>query len=212
MDADRFDVLLYSIARMRSRRGVLRGLTGLGLAGVLSRADGAAKKKHKKKRKKQHASPPAPSPGPPPSPSVICPPVCPICQGCSAATGQCEGHPSQQSLPAPGCPVPKVCCSGTCCDPIHACNAAGTCQTCAEACPPDFCKYCVHLADGTMQCASAFGSRCDLPESCSTDSDCLSFRPRCMTSYTDKATNVTAQICGRPVGSGRCVLIDGCGA
>jgi hypothetical protein len=220
MDADRFDVLLQSIARMRSRRGVLRGLSGLGLAGVLYRADGVAKKKQKKKRKKQHTAPPplstSPPPGPPASPSAICPPVCPICQGCNAATGQCEGHLGQQSLPAPGCTAPKVCCGGACCDPIHACSAAGTCQTCAEACPDNDCGLCVHLADGSTQCAFELGHRCDLPESCSTDSDCpFAASPRCMTGYTDKATNVMAQICGRPVGSGWCVSIHashGCGA
>lgn len=218
MDADRFDALLRTLMGMRSRRGVLRTLSGLGITGALTRADMMAKKKHKKKHKKRRAaplplspSPPGPPSGPPP-PSADCPPVCPICQGCNAATGQCVGHPSQQSQPAPGCTAPRVCCGGSCCEHIHACNTTGTCQTCAEACPGEFCEICAHYADGSTHCIFTYGLRCDLNETCSTDTDCPSFRPTCMTAYTDRATNVTAQVCGQPVGSGWCVSISGCGA
>ena len=215
MDANRFDSLLRTFTAMRSRRGALRALSGLGITGVLTRTDMAAKKKRKKKHKQRHAVPPPLSPSPPPGPpppAVVCTPVCPICQVCNAATGHCEGHPIQQSLPAPGCTAPKICCGGSCCEHIHACNGAGTCQTCAQACTGEFCENCAHYPDGSTQCIFDWGQRCDLNEFCETDADCPDFRPTCMTAYTDRETNVTAQTCGQPVGSGVCVSILGCGA
>ena len=212
MDADRFDILLRSLARMRSRRGVLSRLSVLGLAGILSREEGVAKKKRKKKRKNQHLAPPplslSPPPGPPPGPpppSVVCPPVCPICQGCNAATGQCEGHSSQQSLPAPGCTAPKVCCGGACCGPIHQCNSDGTCATCSDVILA-LCHLCVNLADGS----TIFGDGVDQSGcvSCTPNNPCSSGK-KCVTSYVDRSDNIPQSDCG-PVGSGFCSTIQGC--
>ena len=51
VDTDRFDNLLRSLSETPSRRGALRALGGLGLAGLFGHADAEAKKKKKKKKK-----------------------------------------------------------------------------------------------------------------------------------------------------------------
>ncbi len=71
MDAAHFDTLLATLATTPSRRGVLRVLSGLGLASLLGSADTMAKHKHKHRRKKKHhrrGSPPPVPPSPPASP------------------------------------------------------------------------------------------------------------------------------------------------
>jgi hypothetical protein len=158
MDADQFDSLLRAFTAGSSRRGVLVGLTS-GLLAVLPRAlsseDAAAKHKdhhrhrHRHKHRKTHkhqGSPPSP---PPP---VVCPPVCPVCQTCNVTTGLCEAPASGNGLPGQECGAPQVCCSGVCCDPIHACHRAGTCATCAQVCRAK-CTFCATLADGGTACA-----------------------------------------------------------
>jgi hypothetical protein len=130
----------------------------------------------------------------------VCPPVCPVCQTCNAATGQCGVQSSQNGQAGQSCAGTKVCCSGTCCDPIHECNDAGVCATCAEVCGASC--LCLTLADGGMTCSGLF-STCTPGETCSSTADCPDLKV-CVTSVTNPNTNVTFQGCGVPVGSGVC--------
>src|SRR4051794_37308559 len=202
MDDQRFDTLTSTFAGAHSRRGALAAVFG-GTLGLLGRT--ATSAKHKQHKKKHHRPVSSPPPPPPPAP-VVCPPVCPICQGCNAATGLCFAHPSQQGLAAPGCAAPQVCCSGACCDPIHACNASGTCATCAEVCAPT-CALCVYLADGSTVCGHLSSSNCVSP--CTTNADCVGGAV-CVIGVTLRSTNQTLGICNKPLGNGFCTTITPC--
>src|SRR5262245_4158940 len=161
MDTKQLAAWLRTLPSMPSRRGVLAGLAS-GLLQLACGGPNAAARhnhhKHRKKHKKKHhhqALPPSP-PSPPP---VVCPSVCPVCQTCNVTTGLCEAPASRNGQPGQDCASPRVCCSGLCCDPIHACNATGVCATCAEVCAAN-CTLCATLADGGTACASTFVAFC----------------------------------------------------
>ena len=66
--------------------------------------------------------------------------------------------------------------------------------TCAEVCPASA-TFCVHRAANPPFCADGYGNSC-LP--CTSDQDCLgvSGRPYCVTAYTDRNGNSTANLTG----------------
>jgi len=166
-----------AVTALSSRRGVLSGLTS-GLLAILPLAlgseDTAARHKHRHRHRRKHRKTHQHQGSPPSPPAVMCPPVCPVCQTCDVTTGVCEASPSGNGLAGQDCGAPRVCCSGTCCDPIHACNGlAGFCS-----------------------------------QHCTTTADCTD--GQCITSFTERATNVTSQLCGQPVGSGVCGVISAC--
>jgi hypothetical protein len=223
MESARFDRLATLVGTGATRRALFTLLTGLGVGGV-NLLDSAAveaggkckpkcpeckrcqckKTKHGKKCKcKPKPDGTACSVGtcqggtcvaaaitPPPA----CPPLCPVCLGCNGQTGQCEALPSLQGKSALGCAAPKICCAGSCCDPIHACNSARTCASCAETCPAT-CTLCLTLAGGGTQCAVQQGFFYVSSATCSSSSPCPTQIPHCMLSYTNRSTNVTTYPC-----------------
>jgi hypothetical protein len=207
MRAARFDTLTLALAARRSRRVVTGVLGTLALRAALDAsllvAETAAKSK-KKHKKKHQTSPPLPSP--PPPPPVDCPLACPVCQSCNAGTGVCEAKPANNGQAGQECHAPKVCCGGECCDPIHACNAAGACATCADVCAAN-CSYCFTLAGGGTACGDA--GFCTTGDTCASNADCTGGRV-CATSFTQRSNNVTSQTCGASVGTGICLQFVAC--
>jgi hypothetical protein len=127
-----------------------------------------------------------------PAGGAVCPPTCPICQTCTAATGQCQVDTTQNGRAGTACPTPNACCTGTCCtgqgeaQGVRACNAAGRCATCDEVCP-DTCLYCFNLADGGTVCGNGSSNPC-VP--CSSADDCTDPDfPYCVESFTIRAFN-----------------------
>jgi hypothetical protein len=208
MDQSRFDRWSQSLASAKgpSRRGVLRSVAGLGIASLVGHDETVAKRHKKHNKHKKPTAPPAVPPSPPVPPPVVCPPTCPVCQTCNASTGTCEVRPDGNALPGQNCQSPRVCCSGTCCEPIHACNAAGGCATCAEVCGPT-CGYCFTLADGGTACGGdTLG--CTLRSACVRTADCPAGSV-CVTAVTNRHFNTTEQQCG-VVGSGSCYTMNPC--
>jgi hypothetical protein len=200
MDADRWERLSRVFVTGASRRAMGLLLAGLALREGIDLA--AAKHKHKKKRKK-----PAP---PAPPPPVFCPPACPVCQTCNTTTGICEAQPRNNGLPGQECHAPRVCCSGACCDPVHACNRAGTCATCAEACLDTRCILCINTVDRGTVCAGDAGGHCDEP--CTATAQCATGRV-CALGWTDREVNATtfiAPLCSQPTGTAFCVTVTPC--
>jgi hypothetical protein len=227
MDGSHVDALSHALIEPRSRRRLTRLLSGLTLSGPLTLfglGESAAKKKKRcppcKTRKHGKCKQTLPdgtacvggacqggrcvSSSPPPP--VVCPPTCPVCQTCNASTGGCEVRPDGNGQPGQNCQAPRVCCSGTCCDAIHACNSGGACASCAEVCGPT-CTECLTLADGGTLCST--GSGCSPGDFCTSSAGCAAGRV-CATSYTLRATNVTGQLCGAPVGTGVCYATFAC--
>src|SRR3954466_4561497 len=138
MSEQLFDALTRrAVTALSSRRGVLAGLT-TGVLAILPLALGSedtrATHKHHHRHRHKHRKPHKHKGSPSSPPSVGCPLVCPVCQTCNVSTGLCEAPPSSNGLAGQDCAAPRVCCSSSCCDPIHACNESGVCATCAEVC------------------------------------------------------------------------------
>lgn len=134
---------------------------------------------------------------------AVCPAACPVCSACPSPRGLCETQPNGQ--PGHQCETPKVCCSGQCCDPVHRCNAAGACATCAEVCS-SHCPLCLSTTTGETFCAIEENARCT-GQACRFVSDCgidAPFASACVISVTDRTTNTTTQGCDVPVGTGVC--------
>jgi hypothetical protein len=190
LDADRFDALLRSLSATSSRRTALGLLAGsaLGRLGVedaeahntrqkckkiedKDRRNRCEKKAKKHRRQHQNTVP-------------TCPLVCPVCQPCDQASGQCVtgnqgGVCGIQSEPRGGA---IRCCDGTCPDPE--CRPAGdtgiACVTTADCvgincCAPQRALFC----STTCICFGAVAG-----EACGSDRDC------------EAAATATACICG----------------
>jgi hypothetical protein len=219
MDVSCFDIFSRILAAASSRRSVTAAVGGA-LTFALAAASGeevAAKKKCPpcKKRKQGRCKGKKPDGtactggtcqgGRCVPTSPVCPPVCPVCQACNPAIGQCV---SQNGQPGQDCAAPKVCCSGGCCEPPnHFCNGSGLCATCEQVCP-DNCAFCFARAEGGTSCGDA-GSTCIPGPPCSSNAGC-SGGDMCVTSATNRITNVTSQSCGQPVGTGVCWSIAAC--
>jgi hypothetical protein len=222
MDNKQFDTLARSLVTSGSRRMVL-GIPLTGVLSLLGSRQGTAKHKHKHKKHKQTrgtvpppaSSPPSslPSPPPPPPLPLTCPPACPACQTCDAATGACLPDPAGDGSEGADCAFPNVCCGGTCCDQIRTCASDHTCPTCAAACPSS-CTTCVNLADaGAWRCTYGFGP-IECERTCTHAADCPggALDYVCMVSATDRSTgrslfNIsTTDLCPRlPPHTGLCV-------
>jgi hypothetical protein len=150
--------------------------------------------------------------------SCACDPPCGACLTCNPATGACVvdatqvgaacGNPGQVCLSngACGCsPTCGACCSEMCCDPLPGCNASGGCTRCDELCPDDR-LFCVHMADGSStRCVNGIATVCD---PCSSSTDCtFADYSECVLGFTVRSTNKSNQICGRPIGTGVCILL-----
>ena len=136
--------------------------------------------------------------------------------GCSSGTcqsGRCVAAavlPPPAPICPPDCAAPKVCCGGVCCDPVHECNAAGTCATCEQVCAPN-CGSCANLANGGTQCSSGGVHFCTNP--CSALAPCPPERPHCVESVTFRdGTGTTINPCPRPIvsGAGACAILPAC--
>jgi hypothetical protein len=242
MDSRRFDALVRSFGEVRSRRGVVRFLGGLG-AGLVARLPtepltaksrgcrppcGECQECHKGKCFKHHGRKGCKAGTCKPKANGIrcsnggtceagvcvsfggCPPACPTCTACPSPAALCEAQPNGQ--PGHQCEKPKVCCNGACCDPIHECNDAGRCATCAEVCPKG-CELCLSTSEGrtfcsTADCAHCTGTPCKISSDCGVDAP---FANNCVISVTDRATNTTTQGCGFAVGAGVCWDFIPCG-
>lgn len=201
MNAHHLDTALRSLTGMCSRHSVLIALDGIAMAGLVPHADVAARKHHRNRKKK-----PSPLSPPPPPPSVACPATCPVCQICNASTGSCEVRTDGNGLPGQNCQAPHVCCSGTCCADFPACNSAGMCGTCADACTNPNCTHCFTLADGSTRCGRF--NFCFNEPNCTSSAQCQ-IGQECVTRMTIRSTNVTLQPCEQ-VGIGSCYIIDPC--
>ena len=196
MNADRLEALLRFLSVTPSRRGTLRLMVRLVLGGRLTygitgadahdkldrckKIDDKDKRKRCVKKAKKHKARHVIAP--------VCPPVCPFCQRCNPTSGLCG---FENGLPGQDCAAPKVCCSGVCCQPIHVCNAAGACATCAEVCPAN-CEYCLYLADGSTTCVGNYMADCNKP--CVTVATC-SAGEVCATGATVQSTNAPGPFC-----------------
>src|SRR3954471_20550187 len=212
MDGRRIDALVRWLSERSSRRTAL-GLALAGLLGPLGHADAKGKKKHHKPGKRcghcgecRHCVRgrcQAVTNGAGCSNGgtceagacvsfAVCPAACPACSACPLPTGLCQAQPNGQ--PGHQCVEPKVCCSGTCCDPIHQCNATGACATCAEICSSR-CPLCLSTTTGDTFCAISENARCT-GQPCRFVSDCgvdAPFAIACVVSVTDRTTNSTTQ-------------------
>jgi hypothetical protein len=212
MESARFDTLSRLLARSlrgdTTRRAIALQLGGLILGGlVASRHAQEAAAKKRKRRKRRSPPPPFTSPSPLPPPPT-CPPTCPACQACNPATLHCEAQGTNGD-PGLGCDAPKVCCSGTCCHPIHQCDTDGTCATCADLCDQS-CGYCFHLAGGT-ECGGVTSQPDCSRDQCTDDNDCDSSTfQRCVLSFTQRNAPIDGQGCNQPVGTGVCWTLESC--
>jgi hypothetical protein len=190
MDGSQFDTLLRGLTTARSRRGAVLGLLG-GTLGLLGFSDTEAKK-HKKKKKKHGGGSPPPSP-PVSPPTSGCQPHCQgkqcgddgcgsVCGGCgtgqvctsgtccipepvgNTCAGRCGTWTNNcgQSVPCAACPAGKVCLSnGSCSTP---CPNFGVCPAGCSCTPPN--------GEGAQICAQNEASCADLPQPCTTTTDC----------------------------------------
>lgn len=136
MDAHRFTTLAHTLTSLPSRRHVLYGLGGLGLAtgaSWLSDAADAKKKKKKKKgkkgKKKDKPTPPPPTTPPPPPPPPGCTPTCTgkpcgTDDGCGGICGCAAGSVCYERVCQP-CTVTCVGNDATCGDTLKTALAAG---------------------------------------------------------------------------------------
>lgn len=169
-----YRALAIAAAPIRSRRGLLAGLTS-GLLGSLPLSLGcevaAAKNKKKKGKKKKKPSPPLPPSSPPQSPPAFnafgCIDVGQPCRGNSSlcCSGVCEG-----AAPAPGQPDASVCVAhnaGICFADSDICSVSAP-----VACKPGKSNCTCMLTTGNAGfCAEIIHAEesCRL---CSTDADC----------------------------------------
>ncbi|MFT4038153.1 MAG: hypothetical protein QM692_08250 [Thermomicrobiales bacterium] len=205
MDAERLDGLATRVAQLLTRRRV--GVIGAGaIAGALA-AEGTTAKRRKKRP---------------------CPPCVgrkkgkcrkPLADGTPCAMGVCRGGQCA-CVPATCASLGKTCgiapdgCGGTLgcgrCSlgPTPSCNN-GTCAVCSAVCPGT-CNACFGLPDGSTVCGDGGSPNC--AAGCSSNADCPSNRPVCITSATDRATGETVNypaLCG--VGTpGICYTITPC--
>jgi hypothetical protein len=152
-----FERWSHSVASMTgpSRRGVVRAVAGLALAGLVGHQETAAK--HHKKKKKKKPSPTVPPDPPPPQ----CPVGCPVCQACTngqactpaAHDDICEDNPC------------KTCQNGACVNTAGdtPCDDDNPCKTCQNG-------ACVNKAgdtrcDGDGRCLNGV---CNQPPYCTS--------------------------------------------
>jgi hypothetical protein len=139
--------------------------------------------------------------------ATTCPAVCPVCQTCNSASGSCAVDTSENGEAGAGCAAPKVCCSGTCCSGVHACNVASSCATCAEVCDAN-CAFCSNLAQGGTRCGGLPDMDCTSP--CSSSAQCTADFPTCVESVTNWNSNQTSFLCDADSATGFCVSIPPC--
>src|SRR3954452_12654182 len=120
MSTSQLENLLALLNARPSRRLAVGVMSLLGLQRLTGDQTVQARHHHKHHHKHHHHHRKPPSP-------LVCGQVCPICQTCDVNTGVCGIQTGGNGLAGQDCPAPKVCCSGACCDPIHACNSGGTC-------------------------------------------------------------------------------------
>jgi hypothetical protein len=169
MDASCFDTLLRAFSRKPSRRDALRVLSGIGLAGLLGRADAEAKRKKRKKRKNR------------------CNPQCTgkTCgdDGCGGTCGDCSDGltcdgttcvcPTERVCGALCCPVGELCVGGSCKGP-GTCQASDNLCTTVATCNGNGVCGCLHrLSDNAVFCATGNPDAC--LANCQTDADCAGF-------------------------------------
>ena len=150
LDANHFDIVTRSFSDPSSRRGIVRSLVGLALAGALTpvvdRAGAAARKR--KKRKKR------------------CRPTCGPCQTC--VKGVCRAEPDGR-----GCAFGKTCQNGACVCKPGTRDVAGRCAApCGDVCAAP-CNCRVTITSGDNFCARDIGA-CANRIPCTSHDGCAS--------------------------------------
>ena len=170
MDKTQFDAVTSTVRRLPSRRHVLRGLAGMGLAlGGLQLSEIAdAKKQHKGKRKAKKKQPKKQAQTQPAFNAFGCLDIGQPCRGNNAlcCSGICQG-----TAPPPGAPDTSTCVAhhtGVCKKGATTCEAGTLVQCVAD----DDTSICLRTTGNAAFCASAVLDIKKYCRVCAKDTDC----------------------------------------